>query len=82
MQIVNFEMAGGWTAEETKALLGIWGDSTVQSQLDKVVRNKTIYIKIAKELEDMGFDHMWEQCRTKVKNLVKAYRKVRSVAKK
>ena len=66
IQIVNFEMAGGWTAEETKALLEIWGDSTVQSQLDGVVGNKTIYLKMAKELEDMGFDHTWEQCRTKI----------------
>ena len=33
------EMAGGWNSEATKALLGIWGDSSVQSQLDGVVRN-------------------------------------------
>ena len=33
------EMAGGWNREATKALLGIWGDSSVQSQLDGVVRN-------------------------------------------
>ena len=48
IQIVKFEMAGGWTTEETKVLFGIWGDSTVQSQLDGVVRNKTIYLKIAR----------------------------------
>lgn len=70
---------GGWTTEATKALLGIWGESSVQSQLDGVVRNKTIYLKIANDLKEMGFNHTWEQCRTKVKNLVKAYRKVRSI---
>ena len=69
-------MAGGWTGEATKALLAIWGDASVQNQLDGVVRNKTIYLKVAKKLNEKGFCHTWEQCRTKVKNLVKAYRKV------
>ena len=27
---VTFEMAGGWTAEATKALLGIWGDFALE----------------------------------------------------
>ena len=44
------EMTGGWNSEATKALLGLWGDSSVQSQLDGMVRNKTIYLTIAKKL--------------------------------
>ena len=35
--------AGTGCKEETRALLGIWGVAYVQSQLDGVVRNKTIY---------------------------------------
>ena len=37
----------GWSNDETKALLGIWGASEFQSQLDGVVRNRTIYEKVA-----------------------------------
>ena len=33
-------MAAGWDFAEAKALLGIWGDADVQSQLDGIVRNK------------------------------------------
>ena len=40
----------GWTTEETKALLGIWGAADVQSKLDGVVTNKAIYEKVASEL--------------------------------
>ena len=35
----------GWSNEETKALLGIWGARKVQSQLDGIVHNRTIYVK-------------------------------------
>ena len=38
----NTAMAAGWSNEETKALLGIWGAADVQSQLDRIVRNKMI----------------------------------------
>ena len=69
-------MAGEWTTAETRALLGVWGAADVQSQLDRVVRNKTIYERIAKDLQALGYNRTWEQCRTKVKNLVKRYRKV------
>ena len=41
-------MAGGWTNDATKALIGIWGESNVQNQLDNVKRNRDIYEGIAK----------------------------------
>ena len=31
------EMAAGWTSEETKALIGIWGEEEVQNALDGIV---------------------------------------------
>ena len=46
------EMAGGWNSEAMKALLGIWGDSSVQSQLDGVVRNVRYVIVVDKYLVD------------------------------
>ena len=46
---VSIAMAAGagCSNKETRALLGVWGAADVQSQLDGVVRNKTIYEKIA-----------------------------------
>ena len=37
----------GWGNAETKAFLRIWGASEVHSQLDGVVRDRTIYEKVA-----------------------------------
>ena len=65
-----------WTLEETKALIAVWGQANVQSQLDSVVRNRTIYQHIAKELADLGLNKTWEQCKTKIKNMTQKYNKV------
>ena len=40
-------MAAGWSTEETRTFLGIWGAADVQVQLDGIVRNQAIYEKIA-----------------------------------
>ena len=32
-------MAAGWSAQETKMLVSIWGEADVQSQLDGVIRS-------------------------------------------
>lgn len=69
-------MAGGWTPEEAKALVAIWGAEDVQSQLDGVSRNRCVYDKIAAAMKDTGFHRTWQQCKTKVKNLTQRYRKV------
>ena len=70
-------MAAGWNEDVTKALIGIWGQESVQSQLDSVVRNRAIYEKVAKKLEEAGYERTWQQCRTKIRNLTQKYRKVR-----
>lgn len=68
-------MAADWT-QETKALIGIWGEAEVQNALDGVVRNKTIYQKVAGVMNMLNYAKTWQQCRTKVKNLVQKYKKV------
>ena len=75
-QFVAESMAAGWTMDETKALVGIWGAQDVQSQLDGVARNRSMFEKIATAMADLGFDRTWQQCKTKVKNLTQKYRKV------
>ena len=59
----------GWTTEETGVLVIIWRQANVQSELDGVARNKTVFEKIAKEMAELGYERTWQQCRTKIKNL-------------
>ena len=66
----------GWSTRETEALIEVWGNANVQSKLDGVQRNRAIFEKIAAELEKMGYEKTWMQCRTKIKNLTQQYRKV------
>ena len=68
--------SGPWSAEETRALLDVWGADNVQRHLDGVVRNRTVYQRVANGLAELGFERTWQQCKTKVKNLVQRYRKV------
>ena len=54
----------------------IWGAANIQSQLDGIVRNRTIYRKIAADHTALGYDRTWQQCKTKIKNMVQKYKKV------
>ena len=47
-------MVAGWDADTTKALISIWGQESIQSQLDSITRNRVIYEKIAQRLEAEG----------------------------
>lgn len=69
-------MASGWSKAETQSLIGIWGEEKIQRALDGVVRNKTIYQKVAVAMNSLGHSKSWQQCRTKIKNLVQRYKKV------
>jgi uncharacterized protein YndB with AHSA1/START domain len=66
----------GWSHEETRALVGIWAAADVQRQLDGVRRNKAIYEKIAASLSEAGYERTWQQCKTKMKNMIQKYKKV------
>ena len=49
----------GWSSEKTKAFLGICGASEVQSQLDGIVRNRTIFEIVAAQLREAGYEKTW-----------------------
>ena len=52
--IYAFEMAGGWTAKMMRAIVSVWGQAKVQSELDQVVQNRTIYKKICTCIIERG----------------------------
>ena len=70
-------MAGkcSWHTAEVTALISIWGERAIQSQLNGSVRNKEIYTEIAHKLSDLGYSRDWKQCRCKIKNLKTTFTK-------
>ena len=67
-------MAGaGWNVDETRELISVLGQANVQSQLDGVMRNHVIFERIARDMEELGYERTWQQCRTKIKNLTQKY---------
>jgi len=49
--ILPLVMAAGWSKEETKALVEIWGATSVQSKFDGVQRIHPIYIYYSLDIE-------------------------------
>ena len=45
-------MASGWSTDETRALVSVWGEASVLSELDTVER-------IARRLEELGYERTW-----------------------
>jgi len=45
----------GWTNDATRALIAIWGESSVQEKLDSFTCNKAIYEDVAEKLNAQGF---------------------------
>ncbi|KAM9742656.1 bifunctional phosphoribosylaminoimidazole carboxylase/phosphoribosylaminoimidazole succinocarboxamide synthetase isoform 2-T2 [Dama dama] len=66
-----------WTEEEVKALLSVWAEKNIREQLYGTLRNKGIFIYIAKRLRALGVYRDWKQCRAKYKNLKYEYRTVK-----
>ena len=57
-------------------LLGLWLNASVQKELEVAKRNKTVFLKIAKEMNEVGYKRTWQQCRVKAKNIVSNYVKI------
>ena len=62
---------------ETTALLTLWGNISIQRQLDSATRNRLIFQRLQQDLAALGFITTWQQCRVKIKNLTATYRKLR-----
>ncbi|XP_019615734.1 PREDICTED: trihelix transcription factor GT-3a-like isoform X2 [Branchiostoma belcheri] len=65
-----------WSDEETRCLLGLWGDQRVLSQLE-TARNKEAVKKLVDGMRHEGFDRTAQQIRTKMRDLKYRYRKAK-----
>ena len=58
-----------WSDTEIAALLDVWGDDKIQTQLNGAYRNDSVFQKIAAALATRGFKRSGKQCRDKLKAL-------------
>uniref|UniRef100_A0A1X7UK71 Myb/SANT-like DNA-binding domain-containing protein n=1 Tax=Amphimedon queenslandica TaxID=400682 RepID=A0A1X7UK71_AMPQE len=65
-----------WTDKETVELICLWSDDIIQEELEGP-RNKLVFEKISKSLNNKGYKGTTGQCRDKIKKLKKDYRKVK-----
>ena len=64
-----------WSKEETLRLIEIWGQESIQKQLQECRRNQTVYKAVAKEMREAGYERTYQQCRDKIKKLKGDYKK-------
>ena len=69
--------SSSWKDEEVYKLIKLWGEDTIQAQLEGCKHNREVYEKIAKAMKEAGYNKNTEQCREKAKKLKAEYRKVR-----
>ncbi|NP_808426.2 zinc finger and SCAN domain-containing protein 20 isoform X1 [Mus musculus] len=67
-----------WGYEETKTFLAILSESPFSEKLQTCHQNRQVYRAIAERLRARGFLRTLEQCRYRVKNLLRNYRKAKN----
>ncbi|KAK7808838.1 hypothetical protein U0070_018760 [Myodes glareolus] len=67
-----------WSYEETKTFLAILSESPFLEKLWTCHQNRQVYRAIAERLRARGFLRTLEQCRYRVKNLLRNYRKAKN----
>ena len=63
---MRVEAKMAWSDDTTRALLIIWANERIQSQLEGQTRNKSVFESIAAELANLGYERTWQQCRIKM----------------
>ena len=78
---VVWKMIGGggatWTKQDTLKLIEVWGQETIQEQLQSCKRNHSIFVAVAREMRVAGYDRTYQQCRDKIKKLKGECRKAK-----
>ena len=66
-----------WTEDETLCLITLWGEDSIQAQIEGCRRNRAIFAKLAEQMRDQGYNRTGDQCREKVKKLKADYKKIK-----
>ncbi|XP_077683056.1 uncharacterized protein LOC144270453 [Eretmochelys imbricata] len=77
MQSQNRKRAPAWSELETLDLIAVWGEESLQAELQSSRRNTDIYAKIAQGMVDRDYTRDTQQCHMKIKELRQAYQKTK-----
>ena len=64
-----------WSKDEILKLIEMWGQETIQKQLQECKRNQSIFEDVAKQMREAGYERTFQQCREKIKKLKGEYKK-------
>ena len=67
------ERSINWTQKETMALIDIWSEDQIKSEMEKSQHKSKIIGKIFQKLKDAGFNRSMGQCVIKLKGLRDEY---------
>ncbi|XP_070584653.1 aldehyde dehydrogenase family 16 member A1 [Erythrolamprus reginae] len=69
--------AATWSHRETLDFLALWGEESIQTQLNRCHRNADVYQWISERMAEKGYFRDEDQCRTKGKDLKKSYKQAK-----
>ena len=66
-----------WRDQEVFQLVDFWSDDVIQCHLEECKRNKDVYEKISKLMQEKRYTKTAVQCREKIKKIKGEYRKIK-----
>ena len=60
MLCLNCKMA--WSESEMFYLIQLWGEESIQVQIEGCKRNKQVFTKLARQMEEEGYERTGRQC--------------------
>ncbi|XP_077143194.1 1-aminocyclopropane-1-carboxylate synthase-like protein 1 isoform X1 [Ranitomeya variabilis] len=77
----KYERGSNWSDPEVVELLQLWGNESVQMELESCLRNQHVFNRIADVLRDKGIHRTGDQCREKIKKMKLEYRRLKDNSK-
>ncbi|CAH1250536.1 ZSCAN2 [Branchiostoma lanceolatum] len=68
-----------WMTDETRTLISLWAEPSVQKELEIVFHNQTVYERLGRQMCQAGWQRTWKQCQVKIKDLKWRYRRARKM---
>ncbi|KAM9301568.1 1-aminocyclopropane-1-carboxylate synthase-like protein 1 [Gastrophryne carolinensis] len=77
----KYERGSNWSDPEVVELLQLWGNESVQMELESCLRNQHVFNRIADVLREKGINRTGDQCREKIKKMKLEYRRLKDNSK-
>ncbi|KAM8939707.1 1-aminocyclopropane-1-carboxylate synthase-like protein 1 [Pelodytes ibericus] len=77
----KYERGSNWSDPEVVELLQLWGNDSVQMELESCLRNQHVFNRIADVLREKGIHRTGDQCREKIKKMKLEYRRLKDNSK-